>query len=127
MGYFNLPFGVRVSKNQPLDADRYVAVDLAARNSLIAANRAYEGLQVYIESGDTANTGLYILTKLSGETTSTWEKIDGFNVTYNNLQSGDTLVYSGGTWVNSAITDVHLTGLSIDTGTNILYATLTNG
>ena len=131
MGYFNLPFGVRVSNNQPLDGDRYVAIDLAARDSLITNGRAYEGLQVYIESGDTANTGLWLLTDLGVDIISTtWTKIDGMDLSFTNLQSGDTLVYSGGTWVNSAVTfdDTYTTGLTINTlGPNLLELTLTDG
>jgi hypothetical protein len=118
MGYFNLPFGVRVSNNQPLDGDRYIAVDLAARDSLITNGRAYEGLQVYIESGDTANTGLWLLSVLGVDVaSSSWTKIDvggvggsttlsGLtDVTISSANSGDTLIFDNGIWVNSAITE----------------------
>jgi hypothetical protein len=57
MAFFNLPFGVRVSSPEPVDADRYIAADLAARNSLIGSGREFNGLQVYVESNET----LYIL------------------------------------------------------------------
>ena len=49
----NLPFGVRVANSDPLDADRYIATDLAARDALISAGRAHTGLQVYVTSEDT--------------------------------------------------------------------------
>lgn len=53
----NLPFGVRVATDLPLDADRYIATDISARDSLITNGRAYVGLQVFVESEDV----LYIL------------------------------------------------------------------
>ena len=57
MGNFNLPFGVRVSNNNPLDAERYIANDITTRNNLISNGRAFNGLQVYVESDKT----LYLL------------------------------------------------------------------
>lgn len=49
----NLPFGVRVSKGLPLDAERYIVADQAAMDVLIIENRAYEGLMVYNEDDET--------------------------------------------------------------------------
>ncbi len=62
MAQFNLPFGVRVSNSDPLDADRYVREDVSARDLLITEERAYIGLQTYVES----ENSLFILKDLSG-------------------------------------------------------------
>lgn len=67
---FNLPFGVRVAGNDPLDFDRYIANDITARNALLGSGRAYIGLQVYVLSTST----LYILTALSN---TNWEVVVG--------------------------------------------------
>lgn len=66
MAEFNLPFGVRVANSDPIDKDRYIAVDIAARNSVLTNGRAHAGLQVYVES----NSTLYIL---KGVTNNDWE------------------------------------------------------
>ena len=100
--YFQLSNGVRVAGNQPIDGDRYVAIDKASRDNLITIGRAFEGLQVYIESGDTANTGLWILEKLGADiASSTWTAVgsgtSNFDPTILNPQSGATIVYSAGT------------------------------
>lgn len=68
MGYFNLPYGVRVAGSDPIDGDRYLAIDLAARNALIPAERAKAGQQVYVES----EHKLYIL---AGNTNFDWIEI----------------------------------------------------
>ena len=68
MANFNLPFGVRVSNNNPLDASRYVVADNAARDYIITEGRAYEGLQVYVAN----DKKLYILTTLSP---ANWELV----------------------------------------------------
>lgn len=68
MANFNLPFGVRVSNNNPLDASRYVVADNAARDYIITEGRAYEGLQVYVAD----DKKLYILTTLSP---ANWELV----------------------------------------------------
>jgi len=71
MANFNLPFGVRVSNNNPLDAERYVVADITARDALLGTPiRAYEGLQVYVES----EKNLYILKDVD---LSTWELVGG--------------------------------------------------
>ncbi len=62
MAEFNLPFGVRISNNNPLDADRYVQDDVSARDILLTEERAYEGLQVYVKS----DNKLYLMTDASG-------------------------------------------------------------
>jgi len=49
----NLPFGVRVSSNDPIDAERYIVADQAAMDALIVAGRAHEGLMVYNEADKT--------------------------------------------------------------------------
>lgn len=66
MAEFNLPFGVRIANNDPVDYDRYIATDIAARDAIVTAGRAYEGLQIYVES----DQSLYILIDVS---LSTWE------------------------------------------------------
>lgn len=71
MANFNLPFGVRVSNNNPLDAERYVVADVTTRDALLSTPvRAYEGLQVYVES----EKNLYILKDVD---LSTWELVGG--------------------------------------------------
>ena len=88
-GNFNLPFGVRVSTNKPLDADRYIATDISARDSLIIANRAFNGLQVYVESNKT----LYLLEDI---TVPTWREI---TTNSSSIESSPTEIIfnSGGT------------------------------
>lgn len=61
MANFNLPFGVRISNNNVLDASRYVVGDIPARDFIITDGRAYEGLQTYVED----EKKLYILKTLS--------------------------------------------------------------
>jgi len=68
MAFFNLPFGVRVAGSDPIDGDRYLAVDLAARDALIGIGRAKEGQQVYVESEK-------ILYVLKGATNAGWTEV----------------------------------------------------
>jgi len=68
MGFFQLPFGLRVAGGEPVDGDRYIAINITARNLYIPQGRGYEGLQVYVESDQT----LYIL---KGSTNSDWVAI----------------------------------------------------
>jgi len=104
--YFDLSTGVRVSGNQPIDGDRYIATDIATRDSLVQI-RGYEGLQVFIESGDTANTGLWVLVKIDtvgGTKIGTWEKINSnnnFDINITNPSTGQTITYQNGEWINS--------------------------
>jgi len=63
MAYFNLPFSVRISNDNPVDGDRYLVLDDTARDALITNGRAYEGLLIYHQ----ASGALYYLNKL-GET-----------------------------------------------------------
>ena len=60
MGNFNLPFGVRLSNSNVLDASRYVVGDIAARDFIITDERAYVGLQTFVES----EKKLYILKRI---------------------------------------------------------------
>jgi hypothetical protein len=60
MAYFNLPFSVRISNSEPIDGDRYIAVDIAQRDQLITDARAQVGQQVYVVS----EKNLYILETL---------------------------------------------------------------
>jgi len=66
MAEFNLPFGVRIANSDPIDKDRYIAADITARDAIVSAGRAYEGLQIYVEADQT----LYILTD---EVTPAWD------------------------------------------------------
>lgn len=68
MAFFNLPFSVRISNNDPIDGDRYIASDLSARDALITNGRAHDGLQVF----DASSKILYILKDLSSQT---WEEV----------------------------------------------------
>lgn len=82
---FNLPFGVRIAGNDPVDFDRYIADTIAARDSLITAERAYEGLQVYVEADKT----LYILKDVVN---SLWEPV-GAVMTINSIPHSEELVF----------------------------------
>ena len=68
MAFFNLPFSVRIAASEPVDGDRYLVADSAARAALISSGRAYEGVQCYQQDNET----LYILTDIVLET---WEAI----------------------------------------------------
>lgn len=70
MGFFQLPFGVRVAGGEPLDGDRYVVATITGRNLLLTQGRTFEGLQVYVE----ADQVLYIL---KGATNSDWVPLAG--------------------------------------------------
>lgn len=72
---FNLPFSVRIAGADPVDGDRYLAADLAARESLITNARAYEGLTVYQQDTKT----VYLLETLveGNPGASTWVTLDG--------------------------------------------------
>ena len=48
--YFQLSNGVRVAGNQPIDGDRYVVSNITNRDNLVTIGRAFNGLQVYVES-----------------------------------------------------------------------------
>lgn len=78
---FNLPFGVRVANNDPVDFDRYTKPTNVERDDLITVGRAYEGLQVYVQ--DPAGNGsipptLYILVVLGIDApSSVWMNIGG--------------------------------------------------
>ena len=63
---FNLPFGVRVAGNDPVDKDRYQVGTIAERDQLVTDGRAYDGLQVYVISEQ-------IVFILKGSTNSDWE------------------------------------------------------
>jgi len=70
MGYLNLPNGVRIAGSDPIDADRYIATDIAQRDLLIPNGRAKESQQCYVEADQT----LYIL---KGATNADWETVGG--------------------------------------------------
>ena len=121
MNYLNLPYGIRVSKNQPVDADRYIATNLAARNSLITHDRAFEGLQVFIESGDTANTGLWLLTNLGIDVASSIWKYISTDIYL--AGSGITLDYSVPDYITIENTK-YVTNFSLNETTSIADITL---
>jgi hypothetical protein len=50
MAFFNLPFSVRISNEQPIDGDRYIVADDTARDALVTLQRVHEGLQIYHEA-----------------------------------------------------------------------------
>jgi len=132
--YFQLTKGVYVTNNAPIDGLRYIAGTITERNNIISQERAYTGLQVYVSANtaDISKNGLWILETLVewDISSSIWKKIDidgvggsttlsGLtDVTLSNSVSGDTLVYSNGEWVNSAITETEIksgVGISADT------------
>jgi len=97
MANFNLPFGVRVSNNNPLDASRYIVSNISERDELITVSeRAYNGLQVYVES----DSSLYILKDID---TQTWEEVG-----YQNLSSYAT---------DASVDDLYSTKLNNTTDT----------
>ena len=57
MAYFNLPYGIRISIDQPIDGDRYLKKGLSERNQIISEGRGHAGLQVF----DSSEGKLYIL------------------------------------------------------------------
>ena len=61
MATFNLPFGIKISNNNVLDASRYVVNDVSSRDFIITDGRAYEGMQTYVSN----DKKLYILSSLS--------------------------------------------------------------
>jgi len=78
MAEFNLPFGVRVSNSDPLDAGRYIAADIATRDLLVTNERAYVGLQVYVDPS------LYILKSLLP---AVWSVLSDASITANYLKN----------------------------------------
>jgi hypothetical protein len=87
MANFDLPFGVRVAGDDPIDKDRYIAGTIVQRDAILDNARAHEGLQCYVEADKT----LYIL---KGNTNLDWDIIassDGAggvqDVTYTELET----------------------------------------
>ena len=68
MGFFNLPFSVRIADSSPIDGDRYIAANVAARNAILDAGRAQAGQQIYVVS----EQKLYILV---GSTNADWVEV----------------------------------------------------
>ena len=76
MGFFQLPFGIRIAGGEPLDGDRYVALNTTARDLTVTQGRAHDGVQVYVEDVQK----LYIL---KGTTNADWVEIaTGGDLTY---------------------------------------------
>jgi len=74
--YYELTKSVRITTSGPVDGDRYIAADIAARDALITKNRAHEGLQVYVLDSDGAGKPqLYILETLGTVASSVWSTI----------------------------------------------------
>jgi len=131
INYFQLPDGVRVAKNLPIDGDRYIADNIAARDVLVTNQRVFTGLQVYVTGGTAEEIGLYVCKTLVewDPVATVWEKvgssIDELNdigdVNITNIQSGDTLVWDNGQWVNTGDTSDTLlagSGITLDSGTS---------
>lgn len=70
MGFFQLPFGIRIAGGEPVDGDRYVMATITGRNLLLTQNRTFEGLLVYVLADQT----LYIL---KGPANTDWEALAG--------------------------------------------------
>lgn len=88
MGFFQLPFGVRVAGGEPIDGDRYISINITARDLHIPQGRAFEGLQCYVESDQT----LYIL---KGATNGDWVPIAaGGDLTFLFTQAAPLLVWT---------------------------------
>lgn len=64
--YYELTKGVRITVDAPVDGDRYIADTLADRDKIIPLGRAFNGLQVYVES----EKKLYILIDILAPTWS---------------------------------------------------------
>lgn len=117
MADFQLPFGVRVAGTDPVDADRYEAVDITARDLLITNGRAREGQLCYVLSDQ-------ILYVLKGATNSDWVPVgEGFDLSFPIFQVGiglltsvdDVISYVSGTYVLANGTDDTKTGIGFVT------------
>lgn len=67
---FQLSDGVRVAGAFPIDFDRYLAINISARDAIITQERAFVGLQVFVVE----DSSLYILL---GSTVNDWKKLGG--------------------------------------------------
>jgi len=94
--FFQLTKSIRITRNVPVDGDRYIVGTLTQRNDLLSQERSFEGLQVYV-SADTSYSGLWLLT---GTTNNDWKRIDSsqINIVSNN---NDIIFNSGGTLVGN--------------------------
>lgn len=131
---FNLPFSVRISNEQPVDGDRYLTADAAAKQAVIDAGRAYDGLLSYQQdngklymlddistSGWTAiATEAYVNNALTGVTTTLADLTD---TTIATPLNGELLVYddSSSTWKNNSTIngDITIIGDFYVSGTTI--------
>ena len=109
---FNLPFSVRISNSDPVDGDRYLTADAAARQTLIDNGRAYDGVLTYQQDAgdlymldDISTSGWtimatqsYVNTSVSSVTSSISGATDA---TITSPTDNDMLVYTGSTWVNT--------------------------
>lgn len=98
--FFNLPFGVRIAGDAPIDGDRYIASGTTARDALIGSGREFNGLQVYVES----DQALYIL---KDKSIPTWEILAS-------SESGSGSPFSGNPIFGSTMP---ISGGSVATGT----------
>lgn len=88
MGYFQLPFGIRIAGGEPLDGDRYIAINTVSRDLTVTQGRAHDGLQVYVEDIQK----LYIL---KGTTNADWVEIAvGGDLTYYFIENTPTTVWN---------------------------------
>ena len=125
MAFFNLPFGVRIAGNEPVDGGRYLAEDIATRDSLIGSGREFNGLQVFVES----ESKLYVLTNntewvelLSQNTTNIILSTDDKNMSVNttsfdgDLASNDVVT---NTPIDGSYVAVFINGQEFDVGNGV--------
>lgn len=113
--YFQLPDGVRVSKNLPIDGDRYVVPDISTRDQLITDNRAFDGLQVYVKSEKV----LYLLEDIS---VPTWVTLSNSNnIISQNISSGGTYEFVVGDKTESNAMFIHFMNYRLSGGTNKVF------
>jgi len=94
--YFQLPDGVRVASNLPIDGDRYIASDISQRDLIVTNNRGFNGLQVYVESVKT----LFLLEDVSVPTWVTLSTSTGG--TFIESSPTEIIFNSGGTLTGSS-------------------------
>ena len=130
MAFFNLPFSPRISNENPIDGDRYIAADIAQRDALITNGRAHLGLQVYVLT----EKKLYILETLSPDF---WalagggkELIAGNGITLSETTSSIEIATTVGTAQIDRFTAVGgetTASLSYELDTNYKYQVFMNG
>ena len=96
--YLELTKGVRITKKDPIDGDRYIAADINRRDEYIVEDRVHNGLQVYVLS----EKKLYLLLD-KDSTPPDWEEITfGASSATGNLKSDGTVDMDSGYWGTNA-------------------------